>query len=719
MSRTGALPRQTSYGRVTGTAPRNPRNNEKNMPVASMNEAKSDNESAKEIAEARSHIQALRSTVSKGRMLTVNVNHNVSSGNIGVSAATATSTVGRTIPTSGSTGVSAGVTKTTPHLSSGSRIVSPIPEENNSPQGAPSGLSSVPRSGSVPRNTISPTVTSRTTTPSASAPTTPSSVTPRSASSTSPSSPATTQRTTVTSTTSTTATSTTPAATSSATSSATSASTTPKTNSSPTSVPASTSSGAIARPTQTQQTVTVARAPHGMHKAPSLRNTAYETTNTAANEVTPSDSIAKKSSTNTFSASSTSLISGLNFEIEKLKSELEDLQAKFKKKTEECTNLKETEHRLENEVNKWKVQLKEQIAERDKNAIVNQMNEAEDLRMWKKKHLVLQKRLQSVEANNELLLQRMQIAEEESYEKSRVLEMAELSYQLLQSKSERLSEEVEFYKAELKNQEDHFSKVLENQSKIKDEDMEEQNKILANEVATLKSLLEEEKKDKATMADEMKHKISSLEKDQVERIAELLEKLRKSSEIEDVTNMRLEIASKNSRILALEQEIRQFQAQTHILAEQLNSVCDEVERSEQLYQKIELLSTENQNLKQEVAFHTNDILALKQDLINKEQEITIVMDDNEKLVTKLGQLGVTVFVDEKTGTLSFFDMNVQSTPRTPTVVKTTEKTPEAPAATAGAAKGPTATTTAGAAKGPSGIRDDLKGLTVDELLNGL
>jgi len=158
-----------------------------------------------------------------------------------------------------------------------------------------------------------------------------------------------------------------------------------------------------------------------------------------------------------------------------------------------------------------------------------------------------------------------------------------------------------------------------------------------------------------TVIKDLKSKIASLENDkgsQVERITTLMTNLQSTS-TEEMSNLRVELTTKNKKIQALEAELTDYREKSLILANELNRICDEVERSEQLYHRIEHLTRENENLRQDVNFLQTDSQSLKQELLTKEKEVATFMDDNDKLVAKLVTLGFQVQVDEKTAQLLF------------------------------------------------------------------
>jgi len=339
---------------------------------------------------------------------------------------------------------------------------------------------------------------------------------------------------------------------------------------------------------------------------------------------------------------------------------------------EECSAIKSSELKLEHEIKRLRIRLDDRLngVIQNSNAIASRRLSAgptsahdADVRSMKRKTIMLQKRVQSAEQERDQMMENVQLLEMEKHETTRILEMAELSYQMLESKNERLQEEIEFYKSELKLQADHFSSGTEEMTKTIEtlRPLEVKNVELTEQIKELKSQLEREKSDKVTVIQDLKSKITSLESDkgsQVDRITTIMTNLQSSSTGE-MSNLRVELTTKNKKIEALEAELADYREKSLILANELNRICDEVERSEQLYHRIEHLTRENENLRQDVNFLQNDNQALKQELLTKEKEVATFIDDNDKLVAKLVTLGFQVQVDEKTAQLLFVPIQPQ------------------------------------------------------------
>jgi len=249
------------------------------------------------------------------------------------------------------------------------------------------------------------------------------------------------------------------------------------------------------------------------------------------------------------------------------------------------------------------------------------------------------------------MLEYVQILEHDKCETHRVLEMAELSYQMLSSKNERLQEDNIFYKSELKLQGEHFSTIANDTTDTiaSMQLMEDRNVELEEKLKELKAQLEQEKNEKTTTILNLKSTITNLENDKgihVEKVTSLLTNLQPST-MEEMSELRVEVTTKNRKIEALEGELKEFKEKTQILADELNRICDEVERSEHLYLRVETVTRENENLRQEVNYLNGDAETLKQELLTKEKEIATFVDDNDKMVAKLITLGIQVQVDEK------------------------------------------------------------------------
>jgi len=198
--------------------------------------------------------------------------------------------------------------------------------------------------------------------------------------------------------------------------------------------------------------------------------------------------------------------------------------------------------------------------------------------------------------------------------------------------------------------------------------------------------LSKKKNEKTATILNLKSTITNLENDKgihVEKVTSLLTNLQPST-MEEMSELRVEVTTKNRKIEALEGELKEFKEKTQILADELNRICDEVERSEHLYLRVETVTRENENLRQEVNYLNGDAETLKQELLTKEKEIATFVDDNDKMVAKLITLGIQVQVDEKTSQIVFIPV---------------------PSHTKGG-------------KYDTPTKEDLVGLSIDELLNG-
>jgi len=162
-----------------------------------------------------------------------------------------------------------------------------------------------------------------------------------------------------------------------------------------------------------------------------------------------------------------------------------------------------------------------------------------------------------------------------------------------------------------------------------------------------------------------------------------------------MADARAELATKDRKIAALELSLSEIQRQSALLADQLNRMCDEVEKSEKIYLGMETLSKENQNLKQEHGSLSHEIQTLKDELVQKENEITTLLDDNDKMVDELVGLGYNVQVTGENSSLK--------------ITPPANKTPPPKTSAVASSQPP---------KNTAKIPEDLSGLSIDELLNG-
>jgi len=171
----------------------------------------------------------------------------------------------------------------------------------------------------------------------------------------------------------------------------------------------------------------------------------------------------------------------------------------------------------------------------------------------------------------------------------------------------------------------------------------------------------------------------------------------------ELSDSRAELAAKDRKIAGLEATLAEIQKQSVLLADQLNRMCDEVEKGEKIYGRLEVVSKENTNLKQENSSLSSEVHSLRDELVQKENEIGTLLDDNDTMVAQLVILGYKVEVGEgSTDTLKI----------TP---------PNAPVSTP--SRGGTTNSSAPTSENKrnqqtTSVPEDLSGLSIDELLNG-
>jgi len=307
----------------------------------------------------------------------------------------------------------------------------------------------------------------------------------------------------------------------------------------------------------------------------------------------------------------------------------------------------------------------------------------------KKKVVLLTQRAQSAEQTRDNLSQKWNNYEQEKLDYFKTIELAEQTYQILQSQNTKLSAEIELYKQETKSSTN--SQDLSSLRKL-----QEQNSTLQSKIDELCSELEKEKSDKAMVIAEMRAKMTLLEAN--DKSASLSQRLANlpSHPKKEMADARAELATKDRKIAALEISLTEIQGKSALLADQLNRICDEVEKSEKIISKMEMVSKENETLKQENNYYCTDITALKEELVQKENEITTLLDDNDKMVAQLFTLGFRVQVEDDNTSLRIIPINPINTP---TITKSSNPTTESK-------------------KNNSKVLEDLSGLSIDELLNG-
>jgi chromosome segregation ATPase len=380
-------------------------------------------------------------------------------------------------------------------------------------------------------------------------------------------------------------------------------------------------------------------------------------------------------------------------------SEEESLLSSTEKKTEiSTTTASQTDLRSELAVSKeLNRKLQMEIDRLSKNNGVRSTPSASSDAELKKKLVVLTKRAQSAEQARDSLTEKFKDYEQEKLETSKILEMADLAYQNIQSQCTSLTKELEIYKQNSKS----TNSAASAESSIAIRKLQDQNTDLETRIKEITAELEKEKSDQAIVVAELKAKVILLETsaknsekmDINQRLSNLPQHPKK-----EMADARAEIVAKDKKIAQLEASLEEIHGKSALLADQLNRMCDEVEKGEKVVARMEIITKENQTLKHENANLTTDLETLKEELQQKEKEILTVLDDNDKMVAKLITLGYQVQVEDDSA-LTFTEIAIPSKDgKKPIPAKVQDK------------------------KDTSNnfkiIQEDLSGLSIDELLNG-
>jgi chromosome segregation ATPase len=379
-------------------------------------------------------------------------------------------------------------------------------------------------------------------------------------------------------------------------------------------------------------------------------------------------------------------------------SEEESLSSSTEKKTEiTITTASQTDLRNELAVSKeLNKKLQMEIDRLSKNNGVRSTPSASSDAELKKKLVVLTKRAQSAEQARDSLIEKFKDYEQEKLETSKILEMADLAYQNIQSHCTSLTKEIEIYKQNSKS----TNTAASAETSIAIRKLQDQNADLETRIKEITAELEKERSDQAIVVAELKAKVILLETsaknsekmDITQRLSNLPQHPKK-----EMADARAEIVAKDKKIALLEASLEEIHGKSALLADQLNRMCDEVEKGEKVVARMEIITKENQTLKHENANLTADLESLKEELQQKEKEILTVLDDNDKMVAKLITLGYQVQVEEDAA-LTFTEIAVP----TKDGKKAIPSKPQEKKETTNNFK----------------IPEDLSGLSIDELLNG-
>jgi len=148
----------------------------------------------------------------------------------------------------------------------------------------------------------------------------------------------------------------------------------------------------------------------------------------------------------------------------------------------------------------------------------------------------------------------------------------------------------------------------------------------------------------------------------------------------------------------MEASLEEIHEKSALLADQLNRMCDEVEKGEKVVARMETITKQNETLKRDNSYLTSDLETLKEELQQKEKEILTLFDDNDKMVAKLITLGYQVSVEDDSA------------------ITFTALTNPLPSNTG--SKSDPFKNTKDKKETSNKIPEDLSGLSIDELLNG-
>jgi len=353
-------------------------------------------------------------------------------------------------------------------------------------------------------------------------------------------------------------------------------------------------------------------------------------------------------------------------------------------KVDEIAALKATVKKLELEKTQLEARVKNNTTSRTTS------NSDDDIKKLKRQVVTLTQRAQTAEQTRDNLLQKWNNYEQEKVDQFKITELAELAFQSLQTQSTKLSAELEFFKQGGKQQD------MTNLKKLQD-----LNSTLQAKVDELTTELEKERAEKTILVADLRAKLASLESS--DRSVSLTQRLANlpSHPKKELSDSRAELAAKDRKIAGLEATLAEIQKQSVLLADQLNRMCDEVEKGEKIYERLEVVSKENTNLKQQNTSLGSEVHSLRDELVQKENEIGTLLDDNDTMVAQLVALGYKVEVGEgSTESLKITPPNAPvSTPSRNITTKSSAPTTDNK-------------------KNQPAPNEDLSGLSIDELLNG-
>jgi len=365
-----------------------------------------------------------------------------------------------------------------------------------------------------------------------------------------------------------------------------------------------------------------------------------------------------------------------------------------RKLQDELAASKELNKKQELEIKKLQLEL-ERLG---KNNGVWSSASASDSTELKKKIVVLAKRAQSAEQARDALTEKFKDYEQEKLETSKILEMAEQAYQNLQSQNTSLTKEIEIYKQNSKS----TNSAASAETSITIRKLQDQNTELETKIKELTAELEKEKTDQSIVIAELKAKVILLETNaKTNAKMDITQKLSNlpSHPKKEMADARAEIVAKDKKISQLEASLEDIHNKSALLADQLNRMCDEVEKGEKVVARMETITKENETLKHENANLTSDLDALKEELQQKEKEILTLFDDNDKMVAKLITLGYQVQVEDDSAlTFTTVNANLPATTSKADPLKNTKDKKET--------------------NNNNFKVEDLSGLSIDELLNG-
>jgi len=315
----------------------------------------------------------------------------------------------------------------------------------------------------------------------------------------------------------------------------------------------------------------------------------------------------------------------------------------------------------------------------------------------RKKIVVLTKRAQSAEQAKDALTEKFKDYEQEKLETSKILEMAEQAYQNLQSQNTSLTKEIEIYKQNSKS----TNTAASAETSITIRKLQDQNNELESKIKELTAELEKEKTDHSIVVAELKAKVILLEANAKNNAKmDITQKLGNlpSHPKKEMADARAEIVAKDKKIAQLEASLEDIHEKSALLADQLNRMCDEVEKGEKVVARMETITKQNETLKRENSYLTSDLETLKEELQQKEKEILTLFDDNDKMVAKLITLGYQVSVEDDSA------------------ITFTTLTNPLPSNTG--SKSDPSKNTKDKKETSNKIPEDLSGLSIDELLNG-